>query len=106
MTWWLALCALIAAVMTVRDLRSTHVGIGMGLVKVGKLARKWGLTTLTVMNVAGWLLLVIGGSLVADDRVRGACALVLLLMALAHASAWDRNSRTIASIKHKLQRIG
>ncbi len=95
MTWWLAVCAFLAAVATFLDLRSTHVGVGLGLKEVGKLARKWGLTTLTVINVAGWLVATIGGAVIDDPQVSGACALVLLLMTLAHVRVWQANAEKI-----------
>lgn len=95
MTWWLAVCSLLAAVATFLDLRSTHVGIGLGLKEVGKLARKWGLTTLTVINVASWLLCTIGGAVIDDEQVSGACALVLLVMTLAHVRVWQANAEKI-----------
>lgn len=106
MTWWLAVCALLAAVATFLDLRSTHVGVGLGLHEVGKVARKWGLKTLTVINVVAWLLLLIGGSLI-DDPAGGACALVLLLMAFFHAYRWDGNARLIDSAHARgVRRVG
>lgn len=108
MTWWLAVCSFLAAVATFLDLRSTHVGIGLGLREVGKVARKWGLTTLVVINVASWLLATVGGAVIDDPQVSGACALVLLVMALAHVRVWQANAEKIdiEVVEHGTRRVG
>lgn len=107
MTWWLAVCALLAGLFAFVDLRSTHVGIGLGLSEVGKLARKWGLRTLVLINVAGWLVLVLGGALLPDPAPRNACLLVLLLMAFGHAYVWDGNARKIDNAQARgTRRVG
>ena len=91
---WHWLFAAVAAIAIALDLRSTHVGIGLGLREVGKVARKWGLKTLTLVNVATWLLLVVGGALLPPEP-RAACTLLLIPMAVLHLRFWQRNGAKI-----------